>query len=59
MRLLTVGAAGLWVAMSPLPSMAESVETLYQHKAWVVQGVTFDDGSYACLAEVSDPGESF
>jgi hypothetical protein len=41
------------------PGWADTTEDLYQHKSWVVQGVTFDDGSYACLAEVSDPGESF
>lgn len=59
MRLLQVGVAGVMAALSVVPARAEGVETLYQHKAWVVQGVTFDDGSYACLAEVSDPGESF
>jgi hypothetical protein len=32
---------------------------LYAYKSWKVEGVTFDDGTYACLAEVSDPGESF
>ena len=41
------------------PALANEVERLYAHKAWVVEGVTFDDGSLACLAEVSDPGESF
>ena len=39
--------------------MADRTDTLFRNKAWEVQGVTFDDGSYACLAEVSDPGESF
>ena len=43
----------------PTAAFADSTEILYQHKAWVVEGVTFDDGTYACLAEVSDPGESF
>jgi hypothetical protein len=41
------------------PALADRTDTLFQHKAWKVQGVTFDDGTYACLAEVSDPGESF
>ena len=41
------------------PVRADQTDMLYQHKAWMVEGVTFDDGSYACLAEVSETGESF
>ncbi len=47
------------LAGSAAPVLANETEVLYQHKAWVVEGVTFEDGSYACLAEVADPGESF
>lgn len=42
-----------------LPACADRSDTLYSYKSWQVEGVTFDDGTYACLAEVSDPGESF
>jgi hypothetical protein len=49
----------LATAMSTAPAFAQQSERLYTHKSWVVDGVTFDDGSLACLAEVSDPGESF
>ncbi len=42
-----------------LPALADRTDVLYSYKSWKVEGVTFDDGSYACLAEVSDPGESF
>jgi hypothetical protein len=59
MKLWKMGVAASLAACVAMPVLGESVETLYQRKAWVVQGVTFDDGSYACLAEVSDPGESF
>lgn len=59
MRLLQAGSIGLLAAVVAAPALADQTEVLYQHKAWIVQGVTFDDGSYACLAEVSDPGESF
>ena len=59
MRLLQVGSIGLLAAVVAAPALAEQTEVLYQHKAWIVEGLTFDDGSYACLAEVSDPGESF
>ena len=34
-------------------------KTLYQHKAWEVQVVGFDDGTLSCLAQVSDANESF
>ena len=34
-------------------------ETLYQHKAWEVQVVGFEDGSFSCLAQVSGSDESF
>ena len=41
------------------PVLADTTDVLYEYKSWKVEGVTFDDGSYACLAEVTDPGESF
>lgn len=42
------------------PAGAEpQYETLYQRKAWQVQVVKFDDGSFSCLAEVSEGDESF
>ena len=52
------GVVGLLVG-SAAPVFADSSERLYERKSWSVDGVTFDDGSYACLAEVTDPGESF
>ena len=59
MKLLQVAAIAFLATVGAAPVFAERTEVLYQHKAWLVEGVTFDDGSYACLAEVSDPGESF
>ena len=53
-----LGLAGFLVC-SAAPLLANTTDRLYQHKSWIVEGVTFEDGSYACLAEVSDPGESF
>ncbi len=41
------------------PAFADKTDVLYQNQSWMVEGVTFDDGTYACLAEVTDPGESF
>jgi len=49
----------LAAALSAQTALAQQSERLFQHKAWTVDGITFEDGSIACLAEVSDPGESF
>jgi hypothetical protein len=59
MRLLQGFTIGLIATVMSDAAFADSTEILYQRKAWIVEGVTFDDGSYACLAEVSDPGDSF
>jgi hypothetical protein len=59
MKLLQVGAFGILAGLAALPAFADTTEVLYQHKSWLVEGVTFDDGTIACLAEVTDPGESF
>jgi hypothetical protein len=58
MKLLQVGVVGV-LLLGAVPASGEEVEILYQHKSWLVEGVTFDDGTIACLAEVRDPGESF
>lgn len=58
MKLLQVGVVGVFL-LGAVPALGEEVEILYQHKSWLVEGVTFDDGTIACLAEVRDPGESF
>lgn len=42
------------------PSLAEPTSvTLFQHKNWEVELVTFDDGGRACLAEVDATTDSF
>ena len=52
-----IGAAVL-AAMSGA-AMADTSEVLFKHKNWMVEGVTYDDGTVACLAEVSDPNDNF
>ncbi len=59
MKLWQVGAVAGLLGFAALPAVADKTDMLYQYKSWQVEGVTFDDGTYACLAEVSDPGESF
>ncbi len=50
------GALGL----SAVPVAAESTATtVFQHKHWQVEYVTWDDGTVACLGEVSAINESF
>ena len=34
-------------------------EVLYRRKAWEVSVIEFDDGTYTCVAEVSEGGKSF
>ena len=49
----------LLMGLQALPALADRTDVLYSYKHWQVEGVTYDDGSYACLAEVAEPGESF
>lgn len=50
------GAFGLWA----LPVAADSTSTtVFQHKHWQVEYVQWDDGTAACLGEVSAINESF
>lgn len=53
----TVGVAAVGVAA--LPAFADRTDVLYQNQSWEVDGESYDDGTYACHAQVSDPGESF
>lgn len=42
------------------PVLAETQsETVFQHKNWKVEIVGWDDGTFACLAEVDQPNENF
>lgn len=59
MKFGILSSLALAAGLAALPALAQQSERLYSYKAWTVDGVTFDDGSVACLAEVSDPGESF
>lgn len=49
----------LW-CLVPQAAVAESQsEMLFQHKHWEVELVAFDDGTFACLAEVDAQTDSF
>lgn len=56
-----VKALSLAAVMSlPQVALAEArTETLFEHKHWEVEVVEFDDGTYACLAEVDATTDSF
>jgi hypothetical protein len=46
--------------LTAAPVLAETTsQTVYKYKHWEVEAVAFDDGSYACLAEVDDTTDSF
>ncbi len=60
MRCLTV--LGAFALLLAAPVQADPVsETLFTAKHWVVEVVGFDDGTYGCMAQVSndDGSESF
>ena len=40
-------------------AIADTSEVLFRHKNWLVEGVTYDDGTIACLAETNDPDDTF
>lgn len=58
MKFGTVALAAIGISLAA-PASADRSDVLFSYKSWQVEGVSFDDGTYACLAEVSDPGESF
>lgn len=48
------------LCLAPQSALAESTaEILFQHKHWEVEIVAFDDGTFACLAEVDAQSDSF
>lgn len=51
--------AALLAAVGSAALAETTSEVLFRHKHWMVEGVTFDDGTVACLAEVDDPNDSF
>lgn len=59
MKIRHFAAMGILAGSIAGPALADKTDVLYQHKSWMVEGVTFDDGSYACLAEVQYPTNSF
>lgn len=52
-------AVGFGVIAAANAAQAEDSKVLFSHKSWQVEVVKFDDGSLACVAQVSEPGESF
>ena len=60
MKRIGSGLFALALAGLALPALAEpSSKTLFSHKHWEVEIVGFDDGSFACLAEVDATTDSF
>jgi hypothetical protein len=53
-------ALALFLPAIAAPVLAETQsEVVFSHKHWTVEAVAFDDGSFACVAQVSAPGDSF
>jgi hypothetical protein len=53
-----MGFSAALVALAGAASAQQS-EILFAHKHWQVEIVGWDDGSVACLAQVTAPGEAF
>jgi hypothetical protein len=51
--------AGLLLAVGGAALADSTSEVLFRQQKWMVEDVTFDDGTVACLAEVDDPNDSF
>lgn len=47
------------MAMTGAASGETQSETVFQRGAWEVQAVAFDDGTTSCVAQVTDPTDSF
>lgn len=56
---IRIGLAAALLAAWAGVANAQQVDVLFSHKHWQVAGVTWEDGSIGCQAEVSAPGESF
>ena len=54
-----LGIAAAALAVFTSAASAQQSEVVYSYKHWQVSVVGWDDGSTGCVAEVSDPGESF
>jgi hypothetical protein len=54
-RLALIGVLAAFGA----PVAAQDSQVLYSNKAWQVEVSKFDDGSFGCVAQVSEGGESF
>lgn len=59
MRKTFLAIAALAAAVAAGSAQAETrSKVVYEFKAWRVLAVAWDDGTFACDAEVSEPGES-
>jgi hypothetical protein len=56
---IRMGLAAAMVAALAGSAGAQQSETLFTYKHWMVELVSWDDGSVGCVAQVSAPGESF
>lgn len=49
----------LWLFGTMAFGDVKDIQTLFRHKAWEVAFVTFDDDTYACMAQVGNDSQSF
>ena len=56
---IRMGIAAVALTVCGAAAEAQQSEVLFSHKHWSVSIVGWDDGSVACVAEVTAPGEAF
>ena len=59
MKSRILALVAMTLGLQALPASADRTDVLYSYKHWQVEGISYDDGTYACVAEVAEPGESF
>ena len=59
MKARILDLVAMTLGLQALPALADRTDVLYSYKHWQVEGISYDDGTYACVAEVAEPGESF
>ena len=58
-RAATMFAVAAFLTPFSPPAFADSTTPLYSHKAWEVRGVSYDNGTFACMAIVRSNGIAF
>jgi hypothetical protein len=51
MKARILALVAMTLGLQALPVVADRTDVLYSYKHWQVEGISYDDGTYACVAE--------